>query len=73
MKKPVIALIVSMFAFATAHSFAASPLKLEPLTTEQRAEMHNRADSLIAARAAAPTRAKTGTKAAPKATKGPAI
>ncbi len=73
MKKPVIAFIVSAFAVAAGHSIAATPLKLEPLTTEQRADMHQRADSLLAIRAANPAQTRATPKATAKTRKMPAL
>ena len=52
MNKLLAAVIVSTFALGSSVVFAAGTMKLEDLTKEQRTEMHNRADQLIAERAA---------------------
>jgi hypothetical protein len=44
--------VASTFALASVSAFAAGTMKLEDLTKEQRIDMRNRADNLIAERAA---------------------
>lgn len=44
--------VASTLALGASTAFAAGTMKLEELTKEQRTEMRNRADSLVAERAA---------------------
>ena len=55
--------VASTFALGSVSGFAAGTVKLEDLTKEQRMDMRNRADALIAERAAT---AKPAVQQAPK-------
>lgn len=63
MNKILAAVVATAFVFGSASGFAATSVKKEELTKEQRVEMRNRADKLTQERAQAPTTVK-----APKAT-----
>jgi hypothetical protein len=62
MNKLLAAIIVSTFALGSSVVFAASTMKLEDLTKEQRTEMRNRADKLVAERAATGNQTQATTK-----------
>ena len=51
MNKLLAVVVASTFALGSVTGFAADVLKLEDLTKEQRIDMRNRADALIAERA----------------------
>jgi hypothetical protein len=59
MNKLLVTIFASSFTLCSAVSFAASTLKLEELTTEQRTDMRSRADQLTADRAATGSQTKS--------------
>jgi Ni/Co efflux regulator RcnB len=63
MNKLLAAIVASAFAFGAVSSYAADAVKKDELTSEQRADMRNRADQLTRARAAGTE--QTSTKAQP--------
>lgn len=69
MNKLLAAIVASTFALGSGSGFAADAAKKEELTKEQRTEMRNRADKLIAERAAHPNQAKAAAEPAPKVKK----
>jgi hypothetical protein len=58
MNKLLAAFFVTTFALGSSVVFATGTMKLEDLTKEQRTEMRNRADTLIAQRAATANKVK---------------
>ena len=66
MNKLLAVVVASTFALASVSGFAAGTVKLEDLTKEQRIDMRNRADNLIAERAA---NAKPAVQHSPKVKK----
>ena len=66
MNKLLAVVVASTFALASVSGFAAGTMKLEDLTKEQRIDMRNRADNLIAERAA---NAKPAVRHSPKVKK----
>ena len=55
MNKLLALAVVAVFTSGAVSSFAQTPAKKEELTKEERMEMRNRADRLLADRAAQPT------------------
>ena len=68
MSKILAVIVASTFALSAVPGFA----KTEELNKDQRAELRNRAEKLVAERNASPAAPKAGVRHAPKAKKRPA-
>lgn len=66
MNKLLAAIVASAFAFGAVSAYAADAVKKDELTSEQRADMRNRADQLTRARAAGTEQTSTKAKPATK-------
>jgi hypothetical protein len=67
MSRVLAVIVASIFAFGAASGLAQTAAKKEDLTKEERAEMRNRADRLVAERASGVTPAKASADAPAKA------
>lgn len=65
MNKLLAAIVASAFALGAVSAYAADAVKKDELTSEQRADMRNRADQLTRARAAGTEQMSTKAHSAP--------
>ena len=66
MNKLLAAIVASAFAFGAVSAYAADAVKKDELTSEQRADMRNRADQLTRARATGTEQVSTKAQPATK-------